>query len=246
MLQAKYAIIIIISVIILSGCGREDKTQSGKTPGSEKSGKTKTLETGAATLQNFDPMKAVSMYLDGFHFVNGDLKNQMEAHHYCTKLNEDVTQCVIYDGNTKEARLIGLEYIISEKLFKTLPEEEKHLWHSHNYEVKSGTLIAPGLPDAATHELMEEIVSTYGKTWHTWHSEKDKLPMGIPHLMMGFTKDGQLNPDLLSSRDKRFEISSSEQKENRKDIAEPPVQPGANAWEKGIIMQIDKKDLNKK
>jgi hypothetical protein len=49
----------------------------------------------------------------------------MEAHHYVTVLNDDVMQAVIYDSNTKDARLMGVEYIISERLFKTLPPEEK-------------------------------------------------------------------------------------------------------------------------
>ena len=44
---------------------------------------------------------------------------------------------------------------------------------------------------------MEQVVSTYGKTWHTWHTDRDKeLPYGIPALMMGFTADGQLDPAL--------------------------------------------------
>lgn len=30
----------------------------------------------------------------------------MEAHHYCSILNEDVIQCVIFDGNTKGAPAI--------------------------------------------------------------------------------------------------------------------------------------------
>ena len=64
---------------------------------------------------------------------------------------------------------MGVEYIISARLFETLPEEEKKLWHSHDYEVKSGSLVAPGLPQAAERRLMEQVVSTYGKTWHTWH-----------------------------------------------------------------------------
>ncbi len=41
---------------------------------------------------------------------------------------------------------MGVEYIISERLFKDPAAEEKKLWHSHQYEVKSGSLIAPGLP----------------------------------------------------------------------------------------------------
>ena len=57
---------------------------------------------------------------------------------------------------------MGVEYIISEKLFKTLDEEEKKLWHSHHYEVKSGSLIAPGIPDVAEHELMEKLCELTG------------------------------------------------------------------------------------
>ena len=64
----------------------------------------------------------------------------MEAHHFCACPNEEVRQCVIYDSDKPNARLIGTEYIISDKLFETLPEEEKVYWHSHKYEVLSGTL----------------------------------------------------------------------------------------------------------
>lgn len=66
-------------------------------------------------------------------------------------------QAVIYDGNTRDARLMGVEYIISERLFQQLPLEEKKLWHSHQYEIKSGTLIAPGLPAPAERALMAKI-----------------------------------------------------------------------------------------
>jgi hypothetical protein len=31
------------------------------------------------------------------------------------------------------------------------PDDEKRLWHSHHYEVKSGILVAPGIPDLAEH-----------------------------------------------------------------------------------------------
>lgn len=103
----------------------------------------------------------MSAYLDGFHFYNGDKNGQREAHHYVTVLHEEVMQAVIYDGNTRDARLMGVEYLISERLFQQLPLEEKKLWHSHHqYEVKSGTLIAPGLPAPAEKGLMTKIVNT--------------------------------------------------------------------------------------
>ena len=71
------------------------------------------------------PVEQIAMYLDGFHVAKDDPAVQMEAHHYCNQVNEDLAQCVLFDGNTAAARLTGVEYIISEKLYKTLPAEEK-------------------------------------------------------------------------------------------------------------------------
>lgn len=160
------------------------------------------------------------------------MDSQMEAHHYVTQLNEDVQQAIIFDGNGENAKLIGIEYIISERLFKQLPEEEKKLWHSHHYEVKSGTLIAPDILDVAEHELMEKLVSTYGKTIHTWHTNRDL------ELPLGFTEDGQLKQELIDERDKRFNISTAEKRKQREDIPMPEVVPGANAWEQGEVRQV--------
>ncbi len=224
---------------ILIGCGGKNTSSNVKSPGNEKTTKTQVLEAGSTALQNKTPVGKLEIYLNGFHFYNGQIGDQMEAHHYCAKLNEDLTQCVIFDGNGKDAKIMGVEYIVSEKLFKTLPSDEKKLWHTHRHEVKGGSLIAPGLPIAAEHELMETIVSTYGKTWHTWHTDQDlTLPLGSPALMMGFTKDGQLAPSLLAARDKRFGISTAEKRQNRADIPNPVPQPGSDSWQTGEIIQL--------
>jgi hypothetical protein len=228
-----------VLVAILLGCGGQNTSSNVQSPGSEKTTKTQVLEAGSTALQNKTPVGSLEIYLNGFHFYNGQMDGQMESHHYCTKLNEDLTQCVIYDGNGKDAKIMGVEYIVSEKLFKTLPSDEKKLWHTHRHEVKSGSLIAPGLPVDAEHELMETIVSTYGKTWHTWHTDQDlTLPLGSPALMMGFTKDGQLAPKLLADRDKRFGVSTADKRQNRADIPAPAPQPGADSWQTGEIIQL--------
>lgn len=220
-------------------CGGSNTSSNVESPGGEKTAKTTVLEAGAAGIQAKKPIDRINIYLDGFHFYSGRMNGQMEAHHYCTKLNEDLTQCVIFDGNGDSAKIMGVEYIVSEKLFNTLPAAEKKLWHSHRYEVKSGSLIAPGLPELAEHELMEQIVSTYGKTWHTWHTDQDlTLPLGSPMLMMGFTKDGQLNPQLQQDRDKRFEVRTADKRKNRADIPAPPIQTGADAWQTGEAVQL--------
>ena len=40
------------------------------------------------------------------------------------------------------------------------------------YEVKSGMLVAPSVPEMAEHMEMEKLVNTYGKTWHTWQVDR--------------------------------------------------------------------------
>jgi hypothetical protein len=235
-------IVLIIScmaIAMLQSCGGKNTSSNVEAPGSEKTAKDRTLEVGADLLQDKSPLRKFNAYLDGFHFYNGNINAQMEAHHYVNQLNEDVYQAIIFDGNEDQPKIMGVEYIITEKLFKTLSAEEKKLWHSHHYEVKSGTLIAPGIPEVAEHELMEKLVSTYGKTIHTWHTDQQRtLPVGSPMIMMGFTKDGQIHPELVAERDKRFNISALKKKENRKDIPMPEVDPMANAWEKGELRQF--------
>jgi hypothetical protein len=226
-------------VSALVGCKGGDTHSGVNAPGTKESAKTAALEAGAAALQSQPPIRAINAYLDGFHLYNGHMKGQMEAHHYCAILNDDLIQCVIYDGNTGDAKIMGVEYIVSEKLFARLPAVEKPLWHSHVYEVKSGQLVAPGIPDVAEHELMEKLIHTYGKTWHTWHTDLDKqLPLGTPQLMMGFTADGQADTAMIEARDQRLGINSVAKKKDRADIAAPSIDAGADGWQHGNAMQM--------
>lgn len=225
--------------LLLGACAADNSASNVVAPGDAPSPTTRSLEAGAALLQSRPPVEALNAYLDGFHFYNGHMDAQMEAHHYCAILNEEVIQCVIYDGNRKDAKLMGVEYIISERLFSGLPKAEQALWHSHVHEVKSGQLIAPGIPEVAEHALMEKLVHTYGKTWHTWHTDLNKdLPLGVPQLMMGFTADGQVNPQQVAERDRRFGIDSAQKRKARADIPTPTVAPGADAWRHGNVFQI--------
>jgi hypothetical protein len=227
------------ALLLLAACGGGNSGSQVKAPGAPASAVTQALDKGADLLQNRPPIEALNAYLDGFHFYSGNPKGQMEAHHYCAIVNEDVTQCVIYDGNVRDAKLMGVEYIVSERLFRGLPPQEKALWHSHVHEVKSGQLIAPGIPAVAEKALMKKLVGTYGKTWHTWHTDLDKpLPYGVPQLMMGFTADGQADAALVARRDQRLGVNSLDKRKQRADLEAPPIDPGADAWQKGQAVQL--------
>jgi len=197
-------------------------------------------QSAATAVPAGSPVGAIHAHLCGFHFYNGQMSRQVRADHYCSHLNADVWQCVIYDSDQRNARLVGVEYIISEKLFNGLPPEEKPLWHSHRYEVMSGQLIAPGMSEADERQLMKEFVTTYGKTWQLWQVDRgDQLPLGLPQLLMGFTADGQADPKLVAARDRQLKVDSAKIKAGRVDFPTHEIAAGADAWQHGQVFQLD-------
>src|SRR5262245_30071896 len=80
------------------GCswGRaQERRAPGAIPGEAQSGMSRMLGLGASLLQRKPPISDINMYLNGFHFYADDMGRQVEAHHYCTHLNEEFFQCVI-------------------------------------------------------------------------------------------------------------------------------------------------------
>lgn len=211
----------IIFAWLLVGCG--DTTPAQDPRGEPESAKTEVLELGAAVLQTGAPADRMNVYLVGFHPMKEDPAHQMEAHHFCNQRNEDFAQCALFDGNTPNANLTGVEYIISERLFESLPEEEKKYWHPHNYEILSGQLIAPGLPTMASQALMKSKINSYGKTWHFWRSRTadgagERLPLGEPELAWSFNRDGEARPGLIEARDERMEVDTETVRQGRQEL----------------------------
>ncbi|OBT81614.1 hypothetical protein VE02_10207 [Pseudogymnoascus sp. 03VT05] len=203
------------------------------------------LETGASIVQNFAPVQAICAHLNAFHVYASDTTRVVEANHYCTHLNADIRQCLIYDAPSKGARLIGVEYLISRELYDGLPQEERKLWHSHDYEVGSirsniceeeswaDDQVVPNVVwEAAETAEMREIVGLYGKTFHFWQVDRgDELPLGMPQLMMSFTEDDQVTWDKIKDRDSRFGVDMSKKRQARKDIVEmTPHQDADSCW----------------
>ena len=212
---------------VSTACSREDTPPSnpGAPPGSSKQLDTKVLEKGAEALQSLAPVRALDHYLNGFHVMKDDPSLHMEAHHYCKNLNEEFTQCVIFDGNTGTSNLIGLEYIISERLFDALAADEKPSWHPHNYEILSGQLVLPGVPAVAEQAALEKKLNSYGKTWHVWdtghagHPAAHSLPVGKPLLAWSYNRDGELPTALVAERDRRMNIDTGEKRAQRAAMA---------------------------
>jgi hypothetical protein len=178
------------------------------------------------------PLAQMGIWLDGFHRRDGRPGEQMRAIHYCAERTPDLIQCALFDGNGKDARLVGVEYVITEDALRQLPEEERALWHSHAYEVTSGMLLAPGTSAADEHALMDKLAHTYGKTWSTW-DPANSVPMGRPALMMSFTRDGQIRPELVDERDQELGVSATDVRARRADIHPPQLLTGVDRGEGG-------------
>lgn len=177
------------------------------------------------------PLSKPHFHVCGIHMAKKDKNLQFITQHYCTghskvkdgkvsKDEVDVFQCVLFDSTDKNARLIGVEYIITHEMYLKLPEEEKKYWHPHTYEVLGGGLIAPGMDAAKEKEFMEFVLTTWGKAWHTWpRPDKDAVPLGEPMLIWSLMGDGQVDPKLLAARDNQFDVDTQKIRERRgKDI----------------------------
>ena len=62
---------ILTAAIIITACGGKNTESNVDSPGEEKSGKTKALETGADLLQNNSPLKKINAYWTVFIFTMG-------------------------------------------------------------------------------------------------------------------------------------------------------------------------------
>ena len=224
MVPSRITVVAGLAGTLLCTAAAAQRALPDTTPaGTPKDAQTRMLESGARILQGNAPLAGFDIYLDGFHPMKDKPEMQVEAHHFCRQVNEDLAQCVLFDGNTRTANLNGIEYIISEKMYAILPPEERQYWHPHNGEILSGHLIAPGLPATAEHALMKKKMNSYGKTWHVWNTGAngktgDSVPLGPPMLAWSFNRDGEMLPNLQEERDTRMKVHTGAKRKARADL----------------------------
>lgn len=193
------------------------------------------LDAGARLLQRKRALLGFDAYLVGFRCAKDEPHLQREVHYFCKQVSEDFLQCLLFDDNSEDARLIGVEYMISERLYATLPRVERASWHPHNHEILSGLLVAPTLPAAAEKALLAVLLNSYGKAWQLWDgwnldAGSSAVPTGPARLMWSFNRDGQLRADLEGNRNWRYAIDVIEKRRQRADLAEQAhAQDGVDA-----------------
>lgn len=219
-------------------------------PGQSMTAGQHVIDKCASMMQSLTPVKQMSQHVCTFALYSHDMNRKIETHHYITRLNQDFCQCPVYDSEKSEARLIGIEYIISDRLFEALPQEEQKLWHSHAYEIKSGLWVNPGIPEMIAKPELGNLAKTYGKFWCTWQVDRgDRLPLGAPALMMSpqGVSLGKIDPELVKKRDDKYNISTKAIQESRLEIEEPEwINPQADYWKehgKGFAIDIEQTEM---
>jgi hypothetical protein len=102
------------------------------------------------------------------HLTNNRSEHPREAYHYSKILDEQVSHCILYDGLGPDARLIGVEYLVSDEVYRQMPAEEKLYWHEHKYEVDAGLRINPAQARFEERVTLGKVRILWSKTYHTW------------------------------------------------------------------------------
>jgi Protein of unknown function (DUF1264) len=134
---------------------------------------------------------------EGTHLLKEMPEVARVAYHYCKPMGDElVAQCLLYDGTGSDARLIGVEYLVSAAVYQKMPAEEKAYWHDHKYEVDAGLLKSLTQTGAEAKATLAKVRTLYGKIFHTWSTGKT-YQRGPARLFWAATGE---EPFVLSNR----------------------------------------------
>jgi len=199
---------------------KDEEDKGPHVPGEKEKVSTKIGETFARVVQKHSPVNEFDTHLTAVLVDSRNPDKQVPVHLYVSHINEDFMQALIMDDETDDARLIGIEYIITPKIFDQLTPEEKKLWHSLNYLVRSGVLVAPRLPKVIEHRLMKDLAPAYAKAIYVWNKEESFLPVGVPQFLSAPTHDGVLKVSLIQRLYDKYGYDWEKIRNSREDIRE--------------------------
>jgi hypothetical protein len=104
------------------------------------------------------------------------------AHHFCKAINPNLTECELYDSDSPNARLVGVEMVVPGALWKTFPASEQALWHYHKLEIPKVNATLPDTPKDKQAAIVKSLEPTYGKIYILWDPMTSTSPMGQPSV----------------------------------------------------------------
>jgi Protein of unknown function (DUF1264) len=131
--------------------------------------------------------------VDGYNLPQGHLNAvrhnfddpSLRVEHFCKPHDSIMMVCQLYDSNSANATLIGIEYMITQEQYDSLPNREKPYWHAHREELRperADPMIPELSPEQAQAE-MAKMFPTWGKVIITW-IPSDDLPSFPPQVQL--------------------------------------------------------------
>jgi hypothetical protein len=103
--------------------------------------------------------------------------------HFCKPNDKIMMVCQLYDSNSPNATLIGVEYMITADEYKNLPDREKPNWHYHKEEFAPNRADPklPQLSEQQQNATLKKLEESYGKVIITWNPN-DNAPVFPPQV----------------------------------------------------------------
>lgn len=135
----------------------------------------------ATSAPGVKPSDGFSLHIDGqLHFPG---KPSMIAHHWCkTGIPGFVAECQLYESDGANARLVGVEVVVTADVWKTFSASERALWHYHKTEIPKIKATLPDLSPEEAAKVAKSLEETYGKIYLLWDPGRQSLPIGRPSL----------------------------------------------------------------
>jgi hypothetical protein len=131
--------------------------------------------------------------VDGYNLPQGHLNAvrhvfddpSLRVEHFCKPNDKIMMVCQLYDSNSTNATLIGIEYVVTQQQYDSLPDREKPYWHAHRDEFRPDRAdpMMPELSPEQAQPEMAKMLSTWGKVIITW-IPNDDLPSFPPQVQL--------------------------------------------------------------
>ena len=167
-----YAVIALI-IGLLTGYFLGSSTVKNITNGNRQT-------TDEQILVKTKPNDGFTLHIDAKKHFPG--KPDMIAHHYCKGVAGGLTECQLYDSDSSDAKLVGVEVIVGPDMYKSFDATEKTQWHYHKDEIPKVDAKLPDLTEEEAAKVVKSIEDTYGKIYILWDPGKGDQPVGKPFV----------------------------------------------------------------
>jgi hypothetical protein len=106
------------------------------------------------------------------------------AHHFCKNVSGGMIECLLFASEEPDARIVGVEVIVTAETWASFPPEEQMLWHYHREEIPVVEATMPELTAEEAAPIVEQLMETYGKLYLLWDPTVGDQPIGSPTLSL--------------------------------------------------------------